>query len=189
MVRQTPAKSAYVPRATPKSISIKDALEGKSVVTPSIKETDSAQQLDEETGDEDEDVGFSSDSDEEVIFSQIDLERQWQQFIQTHLSEKPRFASLLTTYQPVLGSNFQVKVVFESQLQLDMFDDVKNDVIYFLRSKLGCKSITIEASFLNQSKGSSGNGNIYTPEDRFKFLSQKNPKLLDLKQQLNLDFD
>lgn len=186
MVRQTPAKPAYVPRATPKSISIKDALEGKSVVTPFIKETDTPQQVDEETGDEDEDVDFSSD--EEVIFSQIDLERQWQQFIQTHLSEKPRFASLLTNYQPVLGSNFQVKVVFESQLQLDMFADVKNDLIYFLRSKLGSKSITIEASFLNQSKGS-GNGNIYTPEDRFKFLSQKNPKLLNLKQQLNLDFD
>ncbi|NHB68208.1 hypothetical protein [Perlabentimonas gracilis] len=160
-------------------------MEGKPIAASS-NEADQPQPIIDDV--EDEDIDVDIPAEEEVLFSQVDLERHWQQFIESHLLGKPRFISLLTTYQPVLASNFQVKVVFEAQLQLEMFAEVKNELTHFLRSKLGSKGLVIEASFQSQGNGN-GNGKIYTVEDRFKFLSQKNPKLLNLKQQLNLDFD
>ncbi len=169
-------------KASPKSFSIKDALEGKITAAPLQVSEDNPNE--EESAEDIAETDLAEETDE--ILAQEDLERFWHQFVQTHLSDKPRFASLLTTYEPVVGANSQVKIVFESQLQLDMFLEIKNDLTHFLRAKLGNRSVAIDESFQSQSTGS---GKIYTVEDRFKYLSQKNPKLLTLKQQLNLDFD
>jgi DNA polymerase-3 subunit gamma/tau len=183
--KQPVTKLVKIPKSSPKSISIKDALEGKTTPMPK-QQAESSLPVDDEVDDDIADLEVTADED--VIVNQVDLERRWLQFTQSHLAGKPRFASLLTTYQPILGSNLQVKVVFESQLQLDMFTEIQSELTHFLRLKLGSKSVVIEASFQSQPNGN-GNGKMYTTEDKFKFLSQKNPKVLNLKQQLNLDFD
>lgn len=179
-----PAVQQVIPKSSPKSFSIKDAIEGK--VQEPIKKIDVSSEitLDEEPQEEDSDVAEVADG--MSIFTQLDLEKQWQLFVQSYLSGKPRYASLLTTYQPLLNPDFQVKVVLESQLQLDMFKEIKNELTHFLRSKLNNKSIALVLTIQAQDSTSS---KIYTVEDKFKYLSQLNPKLINLKQQLSLDFD
>lgn len=173
-----------IPKSSPKSFSIKDAIEGK--VQEPIKKIDVSSEitLDEEPLEEDSDVADVADG--MSIFTQLDLEKQWQLFVQSYLSEKPRYASLITTYQPLLSPDFQVKVVLESQLQHDMFNEIKNELTHFLKSKLNNKSIALVLTIQAQDSTST---KIYTVEDKFKYLSQLNPKLINLKQQLSLDFD
>ncbi len=173
-----------IPKSSPKSFSIKDAIEGKVQEPPRKIDVSPEIVSEEEPLDDDSDVAEVADGTS--IFTQLELEKQWQQFVLSYLSEKPRYASLLTTYQPLLNPDFQVKVVLESQLQLDMFNEIKNEITHFLRSKLNNKSIVLVLTIQAQDSSSS---KIYTVEDKFKYLSQLNPKLINLKQQLSLDFD
>jgi hypothetical protein len=180
---QSLAKSIPLGKKTHKSFSIKDALEGKAQPKAEalpVQEDSKEDDLTDQTSDIDD------SSLELVQFNQIDLERQWQLFIQSHLVEKPRFASLLSTYQPQLTNDFLIKLSLESQLQVDMFNEVRIDLIHFLKRKLGSTDLTIEVAILSQD---TSNGKIYTVEDKFKYLSQLNPNVIKLKQQLNLDFE
>lgn len=179
-----PVVQQVIPKSSPKSFSIKDAIEGKVQEPPRKIDVSPEIVSEEEPLDDDSDVAEVADGTS--IFTQLELEKQWQQFVLSYLSEKPRYASLLTTYQPLLNPDFQVKVVLESQLQLDMFNEIKNEITHFLRSKLNNKSIVLVLTIQAQDSSSS---KIYTVEDKFKYLSQLNPKLINLKQQLSLDFD
>jgi hypothetical protein len=114
------------------------------------------------------------------------LETQWQFFNQSHLADRPRYSSLMSNYQPILAENFTIIVELESQLQLDMFNEFKNELLLFLRKKLDNKTITLslKTHIVEETKGK-----IYTVEDKFKYLSQLNPSIINLKKQLNLDFE
>jgi hypothetical protein len=172
-----------IPKAGPKSISIKDAIEGRASTSTQI---DEAPDNDVEDELNDEDIEFEFSTDQPQPFTQVDIETQWQQFIQEFLSGKPRYASLLSNYQPIVGENYKITIEFESQLQVEMFSEVKNDLLLFLRKNFNSKTITFETIVLAQD---SSKNKLYTVEDKFKYLSELNPTLIKLKQQLNLDFD
>lgn len=129
---------------------------------------------------------FAEIEAEDLVLTQLDVEKFWQKFIDTHLSNKPRYASMLTSYSPILTDGNLVKVVLESKLQADMFSEIKSDLTVFLRLKLGSKNIDLSCEVLENS---TTNAKMYTAEDKLKFLSQNNPSILSLMQQLNLDFD
>ena len=138
----------------------------------------------DETSDEEvfEDIG----EQEQSAFGQVELEEVWQKYARHFLSDKPRYSSLMLNYLPTLRSNYVVEVEVESSLQLDMFKEINADIVLFLRQKLENKTITVE---VKKAAGDSSNGKLYTIEDKFKYLSQLNPSIVKLKQQLNLDFD
>ncbi|MDD2549220.1 MAG: hypothetical protein PHD00_03895 [Bacteroidales bacterium] len=174
-------KPAQIPKTSHKSISIKQAIEGKTIEenTPTESVVDDEEQLDKN------DELAEVEMDDSTV-NQQDIDKFWQKFIDIHLSEKPGYASMLTSYSPVLTANNLIKVVLESQLQADMFNEIKNDLSVFLRRKLGCKSIELSCKVMEDNSGST---KMYTSEDKLKFLSQQNPNILDLMKQLNLDFD
>jgi DNA polymerase-3 subunit gamma/tau len=176
------AKSPVVPSAGPKSISIKDALAGKVQIP--IKHEIEQPEIDESASDDFEEVDYLTDED--TPFSQVELDTQWQNYIQSNLADKPRSASLLANYSPLIGSNYRITLEVESQFQVDMFNEIKNDLLAFLKRKLENKSISLEVVEQSQDNGKN---KIYTVEDKFKYLSQINPTMLKLKQQLGLDFD
>ena len=175
-------KPVELPKRSPKSFSIKQVLEGKpsEVDTPN----ESVVIADEDHFDEGEE--YTELEVEEYVLTQIDIEKYWQKFIDAHLSGKPRYSSMLTTYSPVLEGNNMIVTALESQLQVDMFNEIKNDLTVFLRSKLGCKTIELSTKIIEST---SAVAKMYTTEDKLKFLSESNPNILDLKQQLHLDFD
>lgn len=176
-------KPIITAKAGPKTISIKNALEGRTS-TPSQLNVASDKDVEDELIDED--IDFDFPTDEPLPFTQIEVDTQWQQFILEFLSSKPRYASLLDNYQPIAGDNYVLSIEFESQLQIEMFTEIKNDLLLFLRKNFNNKTISIET--IVQAQDSSKN-KLYTVEDKFKYLSELNPTLIKLKQQLNLDFD
>jgi DNA polymerase-3 subunit gamma/tau len=168
-------------KSQPKSISIKNAILGKEKeeIKAPVDIDENAEQVGIEINEEDI-------SGEVLVFTQLELENHWQGFIDSSLSGKPGYASLLKNYLPDIGEDFSLNIVFETQLQVDMFREVKYDLETYLRKKLDNKLINI-----NESKQENGNqvNKLYTVEDKFRYLSQKHPSVTKLKQQLNLDFE
>lgn len=178
-------KTSYVPKGSPKTISIKQAIEGKPADAVIQTKSQPQENFSDDENIED-DFEIDATSDYQTPITQKDIENQWQNFIRTHLSAKPRYASLLSNYSPLLESDQIISIEFESQLQVDLFNEIKNDLILFLRRTLDSKGLTIN-SIINVQEN--GKNKLYTVEDKFKFLSEQNPKIINLKQQLNLDFD
>ncbi|MFP4556677.1 MAG: hypothetical protein ACLFNU_07385 [Bacteroidales bacterium] len=179
--KPTVSEPSVVTHSKVKTFSIKDAIEGK----PSqAKDKD----INEETltYSNEEDEADDASIDAMAPFTQVDLENACQKFIDSYLSDKPRYASLLITYQPSVENGNDVIVGFDSQLQVDMFSEIKNDLLVFLKKKLDNNAISIETSIKAQEEQKN---KLYTVEDKFKYLSDLNPELIRLKQQLNLDFD
>ena len=174
-------KSVQIPQKSPKSISIKQAIEGKTIEEHTT--TESVVDDDEQPDKNDELAEVEMD---DSTVNQQDVDKFWQKFIDIHLSEKPGYASMLTSYSPVLTANNLINVALESQLQADMFNEIKNDLSVFLRRKLGCKNITLSCNLIENNNTVA---KMYTAEDKLKFLSQNNPNILTLMKQLNLDFD
>lgn len=107
-------------------------------------------------------------------------------FTKSKLSEKQSYASILNSYHPVLSEDYVLVISFETSLQLELFKEIKHDLAVFLRSKLNNSLISISE---NVSEQDNSKAKVYTVDDKFRFLSQKNPALLKFKQQFNLDFD
>ncbi len=101
----------------------------------------------------------------------------------------PRMYSTLSNLKPVFESEFRLIYTLNNTVQLDTFSrEIKNQLLAFLKNTLGNDQLEIDA-ILNEGNDIDSSNKLYTPEDKFKFMSEKNPVLNKLKQQFNLDFD
>lgn len=79
-----------------------------------------------------------------------------------------------------------IRLQLENTVQLDQFNAFKPEFITELRQRTGYRSLTIQTEVTHQEQ----NGmRLYTSSDRFDYLAQKFPVLLDMKQKLGLDTD
>ncbi|HYX05515.1 MAG TPA: DNA polymerase III subunit gamma/tau [Bacteroidales bacterium] len=101
----------------------------------------------------------------------------------------PRMYSTLSNQKPVFESEYRLVYEMNNTVQLDTFSrEIKNQLLAFLKNSLGNDQIEIDAILSEGSEGEDNN-KLYTPEDKFKYMSEKNPVLNKLKQHFNLDFD
>ncbi len=87
---------------------------------------------------------------------------------------------------PSLTDELVIQVQLETALQQELFKEIKHDLLFYLRKNLGNSIVTINEMVVEQD---SSKNKLYTVDDKFRYLSEKNPVLIKLKQQLNLDFD
>lgn len=65
------------------------------------------------------------------------------------------------------------------------YNDIKSDLILFLKKRLRNKQISIELSMEQTEKKKM----LYTPQEKFDYLVEKNPALMELKNRLGLEFE
>lgn len=185
-----------IPKVAPKSISIRDAMSGKAApeaARPKEQEPQLAQStpLDShsdtivDSADDIEDSDELHVSVEVVDFTQQDLEREWKAYATLIRASKPSLYSLLETYSPIITDGFHVSITLESTIQQELFVQSKGDLTKHLRKVLNNNLIDIIEEVDEKAVGSA---KPYTADDKFKFMCQKNPTLVKLRQQLNLDF-
>ncbi len=163
----------------PKSFSIKGAVNGTSQVKQPEK-------VDVEPEATYEDSGSIPDTEEIVPdINEDNLKDNWLLFANRIKDSNPNQSSILQTYLPQLVNEFQIAIILESQLQVDIFLEIKPDLVLFLRNHYRSKMINIVETIEEQQ---TQNSKPYTNDDKFKFMIQKNPSLVKLKQDLNLDF-
>lgn len=123
----------------------------------------------------------------ESPFSINELHENWLGYSDSIKKEKPRLAITLKTQLPTLEDNFKVVVKMENKNQEEDFQRyVKMEISSFLKEKLNNDKVSIVTVIAEEEEGDK---KPYTDEEKFKFLSEKNPNLKILKQQLGLDFE
>lgn len=113
-------------------------------------------------------------------------------FVWTQIAQGFKKANLINKYVmmdreiSLIDSIIHMKV--EGEVQMQQFNDsLKLELISQLREKL--KNDTIDIS-LDLIEGEvSDKKLIYTQSDKYEFLSQKHPILIDLKQRMGLDYE
>jgi DNA polymerase-3 subunit gamma/tau len=180
-------KTPTVPRVAPKSISIKNIISGNADPAAN-EEKDSECDSNSDNSISCDDVNPERNEIDENLnnFSQDDLNKVWQNFITSNLADKPRYATLLNNYMPSLTDELVIQVQLETALQQELFKEIKHDLLFYLRKNLGNSIVTINEMVVEQDNSKN---KLYTVDDKFRYLSEKNPVLIKLKQQLNLDFD
>jgi len=144
----------------------------------------------------DEDAAESSEDPEEntpdngvteTPFSQEDMNLKWKEYADMLQSDRPRMAIILRNREPVLEEGYRISLLLDNAAQMQEFDNnIRNGLLDFLKKELRNSFIHI---YSRLEKNDNGKKVLYTPEERFQYLSRKNPALNKLRQQFNLDFE
>ncbi|MFO7656498.1 MAG: DNA polymerase III subunit gamma/tau [Bacteroidales bacterium] len=162
------------------SVSIKDALKKIDQPVPensgSIYNGDGLSNGDEET------------SVKETPFTQDDLLNEWSAYAESIRDTMPRSYSTLKTQFPVLKEGSIAEVTLLNQAQADDFNQrIKTDLLAFLRRNLNNNLLTFDINIPDEPQ--TNGRRPYTAEEKFRYMADKNPLLLKLKQEFNLDFE
>jgi DNA polymerase III subunit gamma/tau len=113
-----------------------------------------------------------------------DLKKYWADYIaERKIANKP-YEIVILNQDFTFNSNL-ITLKLSNPVQLDQLNGFKLELLSFLRKKLQNYLLDIEAIISVEEEKKI----VYTSTDKFNFLAQKNPALLELKQKLGLDID
>ncbi len=165
-------KTKYKP-TTP---SINGIINGKLSSATKQQETDQSQSL----------ANKKKQEKQIEVFSIEELMENWLRFAEMMRKEKPRMATTLKASNPVIKDDFVIEIEMSNKVQEDDFNlMIKADLANFLRQELKNDNLKI-VTFVPETNKEKA---LYTDEDKYKYLSEKNPNINKLKQRLNLDFE
>ena len=112
----------------------------------------------------------------------------WNSFAGQIREEKPRMAVTLKNVKPLVSEEHIIVIELKNRSQLEDFNmSVKPELEKFLRREMQHNLITVEARLIESVEAP--HTKLYTSEEKFRYLSQKNPLLTNLKQELNLELE
>ncbi len=159
------------------SFSIKDALKNGSAKFPSetIKEIVSNV----------EDIPVQYSVPETKSFTQQQLNVAWDKYALNCKTNEPRMYSTLVAQLPVLNIDYSIEFTISNPLQEEELLKLKPSLLNFLKKELSNSKIDLVIKITETEEG---NKRLYTDQEKFDHLAEKNPSLIKLKQQFGLDF-
>jgi len=118
-------------------------------------------------------------------FSQNALETAWMDAVKT-MEDRPIIHSVIAKTIPVLEDEFRVRISVENRVQADYLDGVRDELVGVLRAALENDAVRLMAVV---EEGSSNAKIVYTPEERYQFLLEKNPHLAEFRREFKLDLE
>lgn len=119
-------------------------------------------------------------------FTEDELRTTWLKYA-GNKNEFSRFNQLFTTITPQLKNDFIVVVPVINKVQEGEFRQMYDELVAFLRQNLENSLITMEISITENAGNTSKKP--YTDHEKFQYFTKKNPNLMKMKEQLDLDFD
>lgn len=156
---------------TMSSVSIKSTLSGENTQAHTRQTTVKK----EETG---ATIIMSNDFDEQQLIT------AWNKYADTIQSDKPRVYHILKASKPTKKSKNLISYPVKTSLQKDAVTKIEKELLAFIYEQLQNNTLKLE---LHEELGEKKKL-LYTSNDKYKFLAEKNAKLNKLKQQFNLDF-
>ena len=101
------------------------------------------------------------------------------------IEEAERKKEDMLSFEPNLIDGYKVEFLVANNLQKEEVENVFKELQYYLRKNLSNRQVELTVDLSDVVQKSI----IYTPEDKFKHMSQKNQALILLRQQMNLDFE
>lgn len=123
----------------------------------------------------------------ETPFTQEDLEANWKNYAtKIGLEGKHNLSSILKEKNPTISDGFVLELILNNKVQEEVFNEEKSNILGFLKKSLINNSIQLNIKIKELEKQEI---KAYTPEDKFKEMSIKNPVLLKMKDQFDLEID
>ena len=115
------------------------------------------------------------------------LMKCWNAYAEAIKDQKPRFSAALKNIEPEIMEDQILGIYFSNQAQLDSFHKhIKGDLERFLQRELQRPRIRVEASIL---PADAQHKKLYTAEEKLTYLSEKNPLVTKLVQDLGLELE
>lgn len=120
------------------------------------------------------------------VFDQERLQYYWDLYCDK-LKEEQKWSlmSTLNKHKPKLGADYHVTFDVENNIQRNEIEKEKPELMEFLRTRLNNFQMQLEVIVLEHSQVKQ----LYTPQEKFKHMAEKNPALIDLRKRLDLDVD
>ena len=102
------------------------------------------------------------------------------------MSNRPVIHALLQQISPILEDDFNIRISVGTRVQSDYLESVRDELVNSFRQELKNDSIIVNI----QIEESDSNAKIvYTAEERYNFLLEKNPELDEFRKEFQLDID
>lgn len=122
---------------------------------------------------------------ESKAFTQEQLNHAWEKFALECKLSQPRMYSTLVSQLPVLTDNNIIEFTISNPLQEEELIKLKPSLLNFLRKELSNNTMDLVTKMTDAPQD---HRRFYTDQEKFDHLVEKNPSLLNLKQQFGLDF-
>jgi len=127
------------------------------------------------------------DGQKNIEFSEEDLQDAWHGFASLYLKEDPRLSQLFRTFVPAIKDFPKVEIELLNENQETEIKSIYPELLAYLKEKLMNSELLLKI-VVNKEK--TVHSEVpYTDEDKYKHLKKENPKIDDLKDQLNLFAD
>jgi DNA polymerase-3 subunit gamma/tau len=120
-------------------------------------------------------------------FTQEQFMQYWKTYAEkAYVEGKMTVNSLMTGFAPKLRPDYLIEVSIENSVQEELLKEEKVILLTYLREKLQNYSIDIIAVENTQVDTRK---RLYTSTDKFNYLAEKNPNMIELKRRLDLEID
>ncbi len=181
--KRTPIADQQTPSSTRVKKEIQTDFKPNRTRSLSIHELTSKQEAEEANKEKE---AYTSDDRNE--FSEEEFQKVWDELAEKVKEEAREGSSMvytsMTSRKPKIQENFKIEVVVDNKSQAEEMLHFRTDLHDHLRKKLSNGAIEIHTKVNKDKK----QRRAYTDEEKFKEMAEKNPDLLLLKKQLDLDF-
>jgi len=145
-----------------------------------------AESLETDTNANDEDNKDEAISSRNQPFLIKDLQNVWKEFASLR-RKKGKAQEQHIFVQPFIlnPDGFTITLELNNSLQTDILEEIKSDLVQFLRNKLQNDLIVLESTL----KKENGKKMLYTNQEKLNYMADKNPAVADLQNKLGLDPD
>jgi len=126
-----------------------------------------------------------ADYNKAVPFTQEELNAAWNEYVAGLKSGTPHLYNSLVKFLPVLKNDYSIEITLENKLLENELFQKKGELLGFLRSRLDNYKLNLTAKVEEVSRES----RPYTHKDKFEKMASKNPSLLKLKEDLDLEIE
>lgn len=118
-------------------------------------------------------------------FTQEKLEKVWLYYTESIAGQYPNYYSILSSRKPIIKEGYNLELNLDNRGQEIAFKERKADLMDFLRTELRNQDIQLEITIAENSEQSKP----YTPEEKYRSMTEKNPALKVLKDGLELEIE
>lgn len=118
-------------------------------------------------------------------FTKEALEAAWLKYANMIKQDKSYLHATLTSKKHELKDNCTIELVLDNDTAEERINEEKTDLLGFLRKELRNYDIKLVTT-VNKDEAEK---KLYTPQDKYRRLAEKNPAINKLRQQFDLDID
>jgi DNA polymerase-3 subunit gamma/tau len=129
------------------------------------------------------DPNVAAAKDEELAFSQEDLELQWMSMCNRMPKELSGIATRMKNMNPMILDFPHVEVVVENQLAMQQMEEIKGSIVKTLKIYLHNKSITLSMRVAEHEEQEK----ILSRREQYELMEKENPSITKLRDLLSLE--